>query len=196
MAEEDQIAVEERPRKSKLWVTVVLLFLALDLGIYFWWCWLPERRYDEQIRIAAHRYGLEPALVKAVIWQESRFRANALGRAGEIGLMQVREDAAYEWAEAEKVDPFNHRDIYDPGKNIAAGTFYLSKLLKRYKKADNPVPYALADYNAGRSHVLRWNKGQAQTNSAVFLTQMDYPTTRQYAVNVMGRYEYYRKRFY
>ena len=45
-----------------------------------------------------------------------------------------------------------------------AGTWYLRKLLRRYPRADDPVVYALADYNAGRTHVLRWNKGPAATN--------------------------------
>jgi soluble lytic murein transglycosylase len=186
---------EPRPSRIKLWIGLLLAFLVADLVLYYWWSNRPEYRYDLQIRTIAPRYGLEPALVKAVIWQESRFRADAIGRAGEIGLMQVREDAAYEWAEAQRLDRFDHREIRDPSKNIAAGSFYLAKLLKRYQKADNPLPYALADYNAGRTHVLRWNKGRAQTNSAAFLHQMDYPTTRQYALNIMERYARYRQEF-
>ena len=63
---------------------------------------------------------------------------------------------------------------------------------QRYQKTDNPLPYALADYNAGRSHVLRWNKDAASTNNAVFIEQMDFPSTRQYVKTVMRRYEYYR----
>jgi soluble lytic murein transglycosylase-like protein len=50
----------------------------------------------------------------------------------------------------------------------------------------------LADYNAGRTHVLRWNKGAAKTNSEAFLAQMDYPGTRKYAQNVMKQYESYK----
>ena len=42
----------------------------------------------------------------------------------------------------------------------------------------DPLPYALADYNAGRAHVLRWAKEAARTNSALFLQNMDYPGTR------------------
>ena len=76
-----------------------------------------------------------------------------------------------------------------------AGTFYLAKVMKRYRTTDNPIPYALADYNAGRSHVLRWKKGAAETNSAVFLEKMDFPTTRAYALKVMERYQFYRKKF-
>ncbi|MGN6385131.1 MAG: transglycosylase SLT domain-containing protein, partial [Verrucomicrobiota bacterium] len=110
-------------------------------------------------------------------------------------LMQIREEAAFEWADAEKIHPFEHREIFDPKKNIEAGTFYLSQLVKRYKNTDNPLPYALADYNAGRTHVLRWNKGAAKTNSEIFLSQMDFPGTRQYARNVIEKYSRYQKEF-
>ena len=107
--------------------------------------------------------------------------------------MQIREDAALEWAEHEKITNFVHEQIIDPRTNILCGSFYLSKVMKRYTATDNPIPYALADYNAGRTHVLRWNKGAAKTNSEVFLAQMDYPGTRKYAENVMRQYEVYKK---
>lgn len=182
--------------RSKHWswvIPTILLGIALALGFHL----RPRRenRYDPLIFAAAQRYGLPPALVKAVIWQESKFLPYVRGRAGEIGLMQIREEAAFEWADAEKIHPFQHEQIYDPGTNIMCGTFYLSKLLKRYQTADNPLPYALADYNAGRTHVLRWNKGPARTNSAAFLKQMDYPGTRRYATNVINRSAHYQDQF-
>jgi len=177
---------------NKLFFGSILILTAFCVLLGLWWREQPEKRYDRQIVAAAQKYQLDPALIKAVIWQESRFNARARGRAGEIGLMQIREEAAFEWADSEKIHPFHHERILDPETNISCGTFYLSKLLKRYQKADNPLPYALADYNAGRTHVLRWNKGSAQTNSAAFLSRMDYPRTREYALNIMkrkGKYE-------
>ena len=170
--------------------SAIIVALAVYLG--FFYRNRPTVRYDNHIQAAAKRYGLEPALIKAVIWQESRFRPYVRGRAGEIGLMQVREDAAFEWADFEKIQNFNHEEITDPQKNIMCGTFYLAKVMKRYKGTDNPIPYALADYNAGRTHVLRWNKGAAKTNSQAFLAQMDFPGTRQYALNIMRQYEHYK----
>jgi soluble lytic murein transglycosylase len=154
-----------------------------------------ENRYDALILAASERYGIDPALIKAVIWQESRFNAAARGKAGEIGLMQVREAAAFEWADTEKIHPFWHEKIVDPEINILCGSHYLAKLIRRYLKTDNPAAYALADYNAGRTHVLRWNKGAARTNSTIFLAQVDYPATRQYALNVLGRRERYKHDF-
>jgi soluble lytic murein transglycosylase len=165
--------------------SLILVTFCILLGV--WFRERAEVRYDRQILAAARRYMMDPALIKAVIWQESRFNARARGKAGEIGLMQIREDAAFEWADAEKMRGFAHHRILDPEANILCGTFYLAKVIKRYGQTDNPVAYALADYNAGRSHVLRWAKGAAQTNSAAFLAQMDFPRTREYAHNIIER---------
>jgi soluble lytic murein transglycosylase len=175
-------------------ILVALLLAALLIGTGYWWRQLRrEREYENEIARASARYRIDPLLVKAVIWRESRFDRNAKGRAGEIGLMQVMELTGQEWAEAERIRDFSKSHLWDPSQNIQAGAWYLSKCLRRYTNTDNPVPYALADYNAGRTHVLRWNKGEAATNSTAFLAQMDYPGTRRYAQSIMERYDYYRR---
>jgi soluble lytic murein transglycosylase len=129
-----------------------------------------------------------------VIWQESRFDQFARGKAGEIGMMQIMEETAFEWADAERLKDFKHEELWNASKNIHAGTFYLAKVMKRYTNTDNALPYALADYNAGRSHVLRWNKGAAATNSEAFLAKMDYPGTRKYALSVIKQYRHYQEK--
>jgi soluble lytic murein transglycosylase len=197
---DDQLETEGMTQRPFARVVSIVLFFAVSVALvllvsgYLWRQWRRERLYDSEIQRAAERYRIDPALVKAVIWQESRFDSRAKGRAGEIGLMQVQEIAAEEWAEAERLKDFTHAQLWNPERNIHAGAWYLSKALKRYTNTDNPVPYALADYNAGRAHVLRWNKGAAATNSEAFLAQMDYPGTRKYALNVMNRYRHYRER--
>src|SRR6185295_2164523 len=152
-----------------------------------------ERSQDGPIRAAGQKYGVEPALVKAIVWRESRFNPRAQGRAQEIGLMQIREEAAQEWADAEHLPHFEHKDCFDAGTNTMAGTFYLKKLLRRYTKTDNPVPYALADYNAGRGNVLKWNSGAGATNSAEFIEQIGFPMTKDYVRSVMRRYQHYAR---
>jgi soluble lytic murein transglycosylase len=173
-----------------------LLLLVTGGAVLYWWHlgWL-ERSQDGPIRAAARRYSVEPALVKAVVWQESRFNPRVRGRAGEVGLMQIREEAAREWAESEHIAGFDHEHCIDPATNTMAGTWYLRKILNRYNRTDDPLPYALADYNAGRGNVLKWNLGEATTNSAAFMTQIAFPGTRAYVASVLARYEYYRPRF-
>jgi soluble lytic murein transglycosylase len=170
----------------------IVWLLALVVGVGWGWnCWR-ERRYDSLVVEAAHRYQVDPALVKAVIWQESRFFADSNGSKGEMGLMQIRDAAAGEWAEAAHVSPFEHNAFWNPATNILAGTWYLKKLLQRYQETDNPAAYALADYNAGRGNVLKWLHGPAATNSAAFLAQVDFPTTRSYVRRILRQAEHYR----
>jgi soluble lytic murein transglycosylase len=180
------------------WRRIILLLVALSLmaitgvAIYLWFVAAQGRKFEPQIEAAAKRYNVDPLLVKAVIWRETRFHPDRRGRAGEIGLMQIQEAAAFDWAGVEHVQNFSHEQCFDPGTNVLAGTFYLGKLLKRYARADNPLPFALADYNAGRGHLLKWNGGAGATNSVVFIGQIGFPNTKAYVKSVMRRYAFYK----
>lgn len=174
----------------------VAIALVVGVSALLWWRHdALERSQDKPIRAAARRYSLEPALVKAVVWRESGFNPRAVGPVGEIGLMQLREAAAKEWADSEHLVSFAQKDCYDPATNILAGTWYLRKLLRRYGQTDNPMAYALADYNAGRGNVLKWNKGMASTNSAAFIATIGFPSTKAYVQAVLLRYNKYRPVF-
>jgi soluble lytic murein transglycosylase len=154
-----------------------------------------ESSQDKTIFAASRKYGVDPALVKAVVWQESRFNPRARGTKDERGLMQIMEITGREWAGEQRVPLFSEDLLLEPAKNIDCGTWYLGKLLRRYTKTDDPVPYALADYNAGRGNVLRWIKDDAATNSAAFIEQIRFPSTRDYVRNVMERREKYARQF-
>lgn len=130
-----------------------------------------------------------------MIWRESRFNANARGRAGEIGLMQLTEVAAQEWADTRRFRDFTHEQVLDPATNTQAGCYYLSKAVKRYPHTDNPYVFALADYNAGRANVLRWMKDNGATNSSAFLARMDFPGTHEYIAAILERELRYRPQF-
>lgn len=165
----------------------VLLGLTASWGWHYW----REHRYDKLIVAAARRYQVDPRLVKAVVWRESYFNAHAHGRAGELGLMQVRNLAAQEWAQAEHLTNFQHSACLDPATNTLAGTWYLKKLSKRYTQTDNPIPYTLADYNAGRGNILKWKHGAGETNSAAFISQIEFPTTREYVLAITAQSKNY-----
>lgn len=180
------------------WNHRLLLAVVVVAALGAWLNWRgfqQGHRHDHVILAAARQHGLDPALVKAVVWQESRFDARAVGRVGEIGLMQITEPTALEWAGETGVTNFAHAMLFDPALNTRCGTWYLAKLLRRYPRADDPLPYALADYNAGRTHVLRWAKDSAATNSADFLAAMTFPGTRKYIEKVMARRWHYTNDF-
>jgi soluble lytic murein transglycosylase len=180
--------------KWKWWLLVVI-FLGGLIALIERYRTYRENSQDVPILASARKYRVDPALIKAVVWRESWFNPRIKGRKGEIGLMQIREKAAEEWSQSEHVLLFTHQQLFDPAKNTLAGAWYLRKLLGRYQATDDAVPYALADYNAGRVRVLQWAKGAAVTNSAAFVEQIGFPTTRDYVRAVMKRRNHYRQAF-
>jgi soluble lytic murein transglycosylase len=171
----------------------VVLVAALGIIAYWGWLYWREHRFDSDIAEAARRYDLDPALIRAVIWRESRFDPDARGRAGELGLMQIRGPAAMEWAAAEHIKSFDPAECRNPEKNVLAGAYYLKKVSRHYSHADNPIPYALAEYNAGRGNVVKWLTGSAATNSAAFIGQIGFPGTKAYVTAILDRRDFYAK---
>ncbi|HEX5755143.1 MAG TPA: lytic transglycosylase domain-containing protein [Arenimonas sp.] len=104
---------------------------------------LNTEAFGAEIRQAAREFGVEEALVRAVIHAESAYRPNAVSNKGAQGLMQLIPATASRFGVA---DPF------DPVQNIRGGVQYLSWLLKRY--SDNTT-LAAAAYNAGEGAVDR-----------------------------------------
>lgn len=175
------------------WQKWLLVMVALGAVLWLIDCYRTwkENSQDPFILAASTRYGVDPALVKAVVWRESRFDPYARGRKGEVGLMQIMKDTGGEWAKATKRTLLIHTQLFDPTLNTDCGAWYLRRLLLRYPRTDNCVPYALADYNAGRGNVLKWLQGSAATNSAEFIEHIGFPSTREYVRSTMERYQRY-----
>ena len=149
--------------------------------------------YDDAIASAATRHGVDPLLVKAVIWQESRFHPEKIGGHGERGLMQVTEPAAQDWVKAESIETFVPQDLLDAKTNIEVGTWYLGRALRHWSSQSDPLPFALGEYNAGRSRVQRWSRGE-QVSAEELKRAMDISSTRAYIAAVRERYDYYLDR--
>jgi soluble lytic murein transglycosylase len=183
--------VKSRARLVPVIIGVLLLAFLADQ----WRRTHLESSQDNNILAASRKYGVDPALVKAVVWRESKFNPRARGTKDELGLMQIMENTGLEWAGEQRVPSFSESVLLQPAQNIDCGTWYLGKLMRRYAKTDNPIPYALADYNAGRGNVLKWIKDDAATNSAAFMDQIRFPSTRAYLQTVMERQEKYVGQF-
>lgn len=191
-------------RVSRIWVSVALLlaaaaggFIALEKDPAYrlveWTSFGRHHAYNDAIASVAGRHGVDPLLVKAVIWQESRYHPEKLGGHGERGLMQVTEPAAQDWVNAEGIETFVPEDLLDAKTNIEVGTWYLGRALKHWSGQEDPLPFALGEYNAGRSRVQRWSRGE-QMSAADLRQAMDIPSTRAYVAAVRARYDYYRQR--
>ncbi len=158
-------------------------------------------RYDAIIQEEAAKRGMDPMVVKAVVWRESRFQAGKVGLDGERGLMQITEAAAKDWAKSEKMTSFVPSDLFDPKVNIQAGSWLLARALHRYESRDNPLPFALAEYNAGRSRVTKWTgeknapEGSLPTaGSRELVANIDIASTKNYIQTVQDRVQFYHQR--
>ncbi len=163
---------------------------------YSWLAGSRYSRYDAIITDLAHKHGLDPLLIKAIVWRESGFHPGKIGTVGERGLMQVGEAAARDWALAEKIETFMPTDLFDPKTNVEVGTWYFKKALERWKEKANPVPFALAEYNAGRVRVDRWVEESGRGEEATardLLLAIDFPTTRRYIDDITARYRFYQE---
>jgi soluble lytic murein transglycosylase len=153
-----------------------------------------ENRFDEMILKAAGENGCDPSLIKAVVWRESKFDPNILGKHGEIGLMQVMPVVADEWAEARGQKKLDSKDLANPTTNLRVGSWYLSKALQQWSQASVPTPLALAQYNAGRSNVLKWIDANSLADEEYFVTRIGFPSTRAYVKDILRQYRSYRQR--
>jgi soluble lytic murein transglycosylase len=173
-------------------------YLALRSGdaLYSFYEWVSPARfqqYDKLIVSVAAEHQLDPMLVKAVVWRESRFDRLKYGTAGERGLMQVSEKAANEWAHDQKIENFNFEQLFDPRTNLEAGSWYLRRALDHWQNESEPLPFALAQYNAGASRAQRW-VGTGGLTASQFLGNIDFPTTRKYVQSILDRYAFYKRR--
>jgi soluble lytic murein transglycosylase len=115
--------------------------------------WYPLR-YGEIVRGHARNYRLDPALLAAVIYQESKFAASARSDRGAIGLMQLLPQTAKGIAARTGGSKFRVSDLYDPEINVRYGAWYLRHLIDKYGSERT----ALAAYNAGQANVDAWRR--------------------------------------
>ena len=128
-------------------------------------------RYEQIVRTHARNYDLDPTLLAAVIYSESRFKPRARSDAGAMGLMQLLPDTAKGIALRTGGDAFVVDDLYVPEVNIRYGSWYLRHLIDRYDDERT----ALAAYHAGQGNVDSW---RAQGLG------IQFPETRSYVAKV------------
>ena len=148
-------------------------------------------RHDDVIRQQADAKDLDPALIAAVIYQESKFR-DQTSPAGAKGLMQITPDTARFIARKSGGTAFELRDLGTPQINIAYGSWYLRHLLDRF---DQNVPAATAAYNAGAEHAARWVREAGGLDEFDHRTDIPFPETREYVKGVLEKQREYRANY-
>jgi soluble lytic murein transglycosylase len=148
-------------------------------------------RHDDIIRQQASDKGLDPALIAAVIYEESRFR-DQTSHAGARGLMQITPETADFIARRSGGVRFEQSDLATPQINIAYGTWFLRYLIDHY---DGNETLAIAAYNAGLTNVNGWVERAGGPESFDAARDVPFPETRAYVENVQERRDEYREHY-
>jgi len=161
-----------------------LLITQLDVGDTLREVTLPLR-HDDIIRQQAADKDLDPALIAAVIYAESRFQ-DQTSHAGARGLMQITPATAEAIEGLSGGSTFVLEDLADPDINIAYGSFYLAHLLEKYD--DNEVA-ALAAYNAGEARADEWG------GAGLDVDDIGFDETHGYVEEVLDKRDEYRDHY-
>jgi soluble lytic murein transglycosylase len=148
-------------------------------------------RHEDIIRQQSHDKRLDPALVAAVIYTESRFR-DQTSVAGAKGLMQLTPGTAKFIEHLSGGSTFELTDLSTPQVNIAYGTYYLRYLLDRY--GDNEA-LALAAYNGGEGNVDRWVAKARASGEGLTIEAIPFAETREYVRKVLDARRQYRSSY-
>jgi soluble lytic murein transglycosylase len=148
-------------------------------------------RHDDIIRQQADDKGLDPALIAAVIYEESRFR-DQTSHAGARGLMQITPETADFIARRSGGVRFEQSDLATPQINIAYGAWFLRYLIEHY---DGNETLAIAAYNAGLTNVNGWVERAGGPESFDAARDVPFPETRAYVENVQERRGEYREHY-
>ncbi len=140
------------------------------------------------IRQQAAEKRLDPALIAAVIYAETKFDPRP-SSAGAQGLMQIMPETAQFLAHRSGATTFNVADLGTPAVNIAYGSYYLRYLLDRY---NGSTLLALAAYNGGESNVDRWVADAQAQGRTLTIDEIPFPETRAYVARVLAAQQDYR----
>jgi len=166
-------------------VVAAVVFAAAAFAAVSWYFPI---RYSEIVHRNAERYGLEPALVFAVIHAESKFDRYAVSRAGASGLMQIMNPTADWAAEIMGLMGYSYDRIFEPELNIQIGCWYLAYLIDRFDYIDT----AVSAYNAGEGNVARWLADEQFSSDGVTLDEIPFRETRDYIRRVRFNTMVYR----
>jgi soluble lytic murein transglycosylase len=148
-------------------------------------------RHEDIIRQQAAEKNLDPALIAAVIYQESKFR-DRTSSAGAKGYMQLLPGTAEFIAHKSGGTRFELQDLGTPQINIAYGSWYLRYLIERY---NGNKTLAVAAYNAGEDNVDKWVSAAGGPDKFDASRDIPFPETRAYVQGVFSKRDAYAKHY-
>jgi soluble lytic murein transglycosylase len=148
-------------------------------------------QYASIIRLQAAEKHLDPALIAAVIYAETRFEPRTSDTGAE-GLMQIEPQTANFLARRSGGYGFHLADLDSPSVNIAYGSYYLRYLLNLYSGS---TLLALAAYNGGETNVDRWLQSVRAEHRRFTIADIPLTQTRAYVGEVLAKERAYRARY-
>lgn len=133
-----------------------------------------------------NRYHVDPLLLKALGITESNLNPKARGAAGEIGMFQIMPNTAKHWARKNNRPIPSEKQLFQLRHNANISAWYLREGLNAYADKADPVPYALAYYNAGPTRVYEWEKQVPKGFN--FVEFIPFPGTRRYVTKILSLY--------
>lgn len=170
---------------------VVALLMALPLAKRAVNAFGLPLHYSSVIRRQAAEKHLDPALVAAVIYAETKFDPRT-STAGAVGLMQLMPRTATFLAGRSGATTFSTADLSTPDVNIAYGSYYLRYLLDEYHGS---TVLALAAYNGGETNVDDWVKSAQADRQRFRIGDIPFPETRAYVQRVLQARADYRRTY-
>jgi soluble lytic murein transglycosylase len=153
-----------------------------------WWFAWPAA-FADLVTAASKRSGIEPALLSAVMREESGFRPRVLSVVGARGLLQIMPSTGERLAESAGLVDFQEDDLFEPDLNLLLGAHYLGQLLERF---DGRASAAIASYNAGPEAVARWIDAFHDEEDDEWVEAIPYKETRRYVKRVLRSQQAYR----
>lgn len=138
-------------------------------------------KYSDTAQKYAEEYGVDKALVFAVIYTESHFDPEAVSQADARGLMQITPDT-FAWLQTKTGEKLGEEELFDPETNIKYGCLFLSMLIDEF----GDTKEAVAAYNAGRSRVNEWLSDPELSKDGKTLIKIPFSESAHY-VSKVGR---------
>jgi soluble lytic murein transglycosylase len=145
--------------------------------------------YRELVRREAAEWGIDPMVMAAIIRQESAFEADAVSRAGAVGLMQVMPPTGAQLARAHGPRPFTEESLSRPEVNLHLGAAFFVDMRRRY---DGDLGLVLSAYNAGPTRATRWSAYPEASDPHRFTERIPIEETRGYVKSVRRNLGLYR----
>ena len=176
-------------KKLAIIVPLIIILIIAGVAVSNWWQrYLHPLKNTELISANARRNHVDPYLIAAIIYEESRFRQDSRSRAGAVGLMQIMPDTAL-WISQKTRQPYDGASLSRPENNIAMGAWYFSWLRQKYGSEN----LALAAYNSGDQNMDRWLRDRGRLSEDGVISSIPYPETREFVRKVQLSREVYRR---